>query len=111
MPELKDLRSKVKAALAVMLVIDLVAVALLLSPVVGSANSRKIQMDQLWRELQLKTREVQPLVGLDQKVVTAKQQIDGFYKDRLPEQDSAISESFGKLASANGVKIGQIRYT
>lgn len=111
MPELKDVRSKVKAALAALLVIDVVAVGLLFSPVVGSANSRKIQMDQLWRELQIKTREVQPLVGLDQKVVTAKQQIDGFYKERLPAQDSAISEGLGKLASANGVHIGQIRYS
>ena len=37
------------------------------------------------------------------------QQIDDFYKNRLPAQDSAIYEELGKVAKQSGVQIGQIR--
>jgi type IV pilus assembly protein PilO len=60
-------------------------------------------------ELQQKTRQVEPLHGMDRKVALAKQQIDQFYKDRLPSQDSAIFGEIGKVASENGVKVLQAR--
>ena len=40
------------------------------------------------------TREVEPLRGMDKKIEAARQQIEGFYKDRMPGQDSAISAHF-----------------
>jgi len=49
------------------------------------------------------------LRDFDKKIVTARQQIDDFYKKRLPAQDSAILREMGKLAAQSGVKIGQIR--
>ena len=61
------------------------------------------------REIQQKTRQVEPLRGLDKKIVVALQQIDDFYQNRLPAQDSVIYEEMGKLAAQSGVKIGQIR--
>jgi Tfp pilus assembly protein PilO len=100
----------VKLTLAVLALLDVAAAAVLLSPLVGSARSRNDEMKQLWKELQTKTREVEPLRGFDQKILLARQQIDAFYKDRLPAQDSAISAEVGKLASASGARIGQIRY-
>jgi type IV pilus assembly protein PilO len=41
----------------------------------------------------------------------AQQQIESFYKQRFPAQDSAISDSLGKLATENGVKIGSFKYS
>jgi hypothetical protein len=110
MPDLRDTRRKVKIALAALLLTDLAAAALLFSPLVGSQRARSDRMQSLWRTLQTKTHEVEPLRGLDKKVVTARGQIDDFYKDRLPSQDSAIADSLGKLASANGVRIGEVKY-
>lgn len=110
MPDLRNTRQRVKIALGVMLLLDVAAAAVLWSPLVGSERSRNGEMRQLWKELQTKTREVEPLRGFDQKIVLARQQIDGFYKDRLPGQDSAISGELGKLAAESGVKIGQVRY-
>jgi len=81
----------------------------LLSPLVGSERSRREQLDQLWRELQQKTRAAEPLRDFDKKIATARRQIDDFYKNRLPAQDSAIYEELGKVAGQNGVHIGQIR--
>ena len=110
MPDLRDARKKVQIAIAALLVVDVVAALVLFSPLVGSEQSRREQLNQLWRELQQKTHEAEPLKNVDQKIAGARKQIDDFYKNRLPAQDSSISEELGKVAGKNGVKIGQIRY-
>ena len=109
MPEAPDFRKKVKIAITALLVVDIAAVALLFSPLVGSERSRRERMDQLWQELQRKTHEAEPLKNVDQKIAVASQQVDDFYKTRLPAQDSAIYEELGRVAKDSGVKIGQIR--
>lgn len=108
-PEALDIRKKVKIAIAALLAVDIIAVILLFSPLVGSERSRREQLDQLWQELQRKTHEAEPLKNVDQKIAVASQQVDDFYKTRLPAQDSAIYDELGKVAKQSGVKIGQIR--
>lgn len=110
MPEVRDARNRVKMAIAALLLVDVAAVALLFSPLVGSERSRRDQLDQLWKELQQKTHQAEPLKNVDQKIKAASLQIDEFYKTRLPAQDSSISEELGKVAAQSGVHIGQIRY-
>src|SRR5580658_10188785 len=110
MPDLRHTRQKVKIAMAAMAAVDVIAIAVFFSPLVGSQSARQDQLHDLWRELQQKTREVEPLRGLDKKVPMARKQIDQFYKDRLPAEGSAISENIGKLASQAGVKISSVRY-
>lgn len=110
MADRRDIKRRVKIAFGVLALLDIAAVALLVSPVIGSQRTRSEQMQSLWRALQVKTREVEPLRGLDKKIVLAHGQIDDFYKDRLPSEDSSIAENLGKLASANGVKIGGVKY-
>jgi Tfp pilus assembly protein PilO len=109
MPDSRDTRRKIQIAIVALLVVDVVAAVVMFSPLVGSERSRREQLDQLWRELQQKTRAAEPLRDFDKKIVTAGQQIDDFYKNRLPGQDSAIYEEMGKLAGQSGVHIGQIR--
>jgi hypothetical protein len=48
---------------------------------------------------------------LDKKIPLAQQEIAKFYSERVPGQQSAVSEEIGKLAQASGVKIGGIKYT
>ncbi len=110
MPDLRQTRKRIKVALAVLLGVDVVAMAVLLSPLVGSTESRRLELNQLWSELQMKTRQVEPLNHLDQKVITANRQIADFYKKRVPTQDSQIATQFGKLAAASGVTIEQAKY-
>ena len=110
MPDLGNSRRKLKIAIGAMLAADVVAVAVLFSPLVGSADSRKLQLNQLRAELQKKTREVEPLRGMDKKIVLAKNQISGFYKDRFAAQDSDLLNELGKLATANGVRMQQAKY-
>jgi hypothetical protein len=110
MPELQGSRRKLQIAIAAMIVADLVAVGLLFSPLVGSAESRQISMSELSAELQQKTREVEPLKGIDQKVIVAKGQISQFYQERFAARDSELAAELGKLASENGVRILQAKY-
>jgi type IV pilus assembly protein PilO len=111
MPDLRDTRRKVKIALTTLAAVDVIMIAVFFSPLVGSEGSRRERLDQAWRQLQQKTREVEPLRGLDKKIPVARKQIEQFYAERLPAQDSAISTDLGKVAAQAGVRIASIKYT
>jgi|SRR5208337_3864118 len=110
MPDLRQTTKKAKIALAALVLADLAAIGVYFSPLVGSPQSRREQLNQLWVTLQQKTREVEPLRGLDKKIPVAHKQIEDFYKDRLAAQESVISEQIGKLAQQSGVRIGNVKY-
>ncbi len=110
MPDLRRTRKNIKIALAALVGVDVIAVMVLLSPLVGSSESRRQELNQLWGELKLKTQQVEPLANLPEKVVTSNHQIDDFYKKRFPTQDSQIATQFGKLAAANEVTIEEAKY-
>lgn len=110
MPELGETRRKVKIAVVVLVVLDVVAAGALFSPLVGSAQSRDHKLSRLGAEIQIKSRQVEPLRGLDKKIPTARQQISDFYNGRLTSEDSEISGELGKLASQSGVKIEGVKY-
>jgi Tfp pilus assembly protein PilO len=110
MPDLGKTRRKLKIAIAAMVVVDAVAAGVLFSPLVGSAESRRVQLNQLSAELQKKTHAVQPLRGMDKKIVLAKNQIGEFYQDRFAAKDSELATELGKLAAENGIRIQQARY-
>ena len=98
MPDLGNTRRKLKIAIGAMVVADVIAMGVLFSPLVGSAESRRLQMSQLSAELQKKTRDVQPLRNIDNKILLAKHQIGEFYLDRFAAQDSELATELGKLA-------------
>lgn len=110
MPDLRRTRKSLKTALAIMAGIDLLAAAIYFSPIIGSAETRQQDLNTLQAELKLKTAQVAPLKDLPQKVVLASHQIGDFYKKRFPTQESQILTELGKLTSANGVSIEQVKY-
>lgn len=110
MPDLRQTRRKLKITIAVMAGVDLLLVAAYFSPLIGSADSRRQQMNMLQVELNTKTRQVEPLRNLPQKVVLANHQIADFYKVRFPAQDSGWATELGKLATSEGVTIEQGKY-
>ncbi len=110
MPDLRRTRKNLKTAVAVMAAVDVLAALVYFSPLVGSAESRRMEMNLLQAELTTKTRQVAPLKDLPQKVVLARRQISDFYQQRFPSQSSQIVGELGKLAAANGVAIETVRY-
>ena len=65
------------------------------------------------KQIQLKALEIQtaPLRGLDQRVEKTREQIDAFYKKRIPPDYSVISSRIGELAVASGVRLSRVQYT
>ena len=110
MPDLRQTRKNIKTALGVLLGVDVLAAAVLFSPLVGSTDSRRQELIQLRTELHAKTLQVAPLKDLDKKVIAANRQIADFYQNGFPALDSQIPIQFGKLAVANGVTIEQAKY-
>jgi type IV pilus assembly protein PilO len=110
MPDLRQTRKKLKIAIGVMAAVDVLALAVYISPLIGSADSRRQEMNSLQTELNTKTRQVEPLKNLPQKVLLANRQIADFYKQRFPWQSSQIVTELGKLALADGVTISQAKY-
>jgi type IV pilus assembly protein PilO len=110
MPDLRQTRKNLTTAIAVMAGLDLLAAVLYFSPLIGSPESRRQDLNRLQADLTVKTRQVAPLKDLPNKVVIANQEIADFYKKRFPSQNSQIYSEFGKLAAANGVRIQQVRY-
>jgi type IV pilus assembly protein PilO len=108
MPDLKRTRDKLKIAIAALVVVDAVAVAMLLTPLAGMREARQQEMRRLW--LELKSRERAPWRGLDKKIPHAQQQIDVFYQQRFPLEESAISASLGKVAAEAGVRVTGVKY-
>jgi Tfp pilus assembly protein PilO len=110
MPDLGNSRRKLKIAIGAMLAADVIAVAVLFSPLVGSADSRRLQISELKAELTKKTRDVEPLRGMPKKILLAKDQIGTFCKDRFAAKDSDLLRELGKLATENGVRMQQAHY-
>ena len=110
MPDLRRTRKNLTTTLAIMAGVDLLAAIVYFSPLVGSAENRRMQMNLLQAELTTKTRQVAPLRDLPQKVVLASHQIADFYKTRFPTQNSQIVSEFGRVAAANGVAIETVKY-
>lgn len=110
MPDLRQTRKSIKKALAIMAGVDLLALAIYISPLVGSTEGRRMEINQLQTELNTKTRQVAPLKDVQQKVELASRQIADFYKRRIPEQQSQIVAELGKVQSATGVTIEQVKY-
>ena len=108
MPDLRQMRSRMQIAIAALVQVDVVAVALLMTPLAGSAEQRQQELQQSW--LQLKSRESAPWRGLDQKIPIAQRQIEDFYRERFPAEDSTISADLGKVASETGVRMSAVKY-
>ena len=65
------------------------------------------------KQLQLKALEIQtaPLRGLDQRVAKSREQMQDFYKKRIPPDYSTISGRIGDLAVASSVRLSRVQYS
>jgi hypothetical protein len=105
-----EARRRLLIVLSVLLVLDICAVALLLSPIGRSRAARQDEYTAVRKQLEAKRRETLPTLGMDKKLDTAREQIESFYKDRIPDRYSDISQQIGKLAAENHVQIAGIKY-
>lgn len=109
MPELKSARTRLHIAIAALLLVDVAAAAMLMTPVAGRESLRQDRLRELW--LDLKARESAPWKGLDKKIPQAQRDVDAFYRDRFPSGYADISTTLDTLASENGVSVSSEKYT
>jgi len=103
MPDLKQTRKKLTIAIGALLLVAAVAAAMLLTPIAGAREARQQELEGLRQEI--KQREYAPWRGLDKKIPQARQQIDEFYRERFPSEESAIDTDLGRLAQQTGVRV------
>jgi Tfp pilus assembly protein PilO len=111
MPNLTHARHRLRIVLVLMLAISALAAVALFTPWVGSRRAYQEQYGLLRPQLQTRLQQVAPLDNMEEKVERARRETSRFYEERLPTQASAIAERLGRLASASGVKISQVRYS
>ncbi len=91
-------------------ILDVIAVVVLASPLVISPAARTQEFNTVRANVLAKQRQVVPPDQVQMRVEEARKQIDAFYRDRLPSENSSISEQLGKLANDNHVKLTQAKY-
>ena len=110
MPNLAQTRKRMTAALVLLLAIDALTIAFLFSPFTSPPDVRKRDLEKAENDLQLKRKEVEPLAGMDEKLKKADQELNEFYKNRLPDRNSAIAAEMEKLAQQNKIHITSQRW-
>jgi hypothetical protein len=89
--ELRDIRTQLLIAVGVLVLMDLAAVGLLLSPAGRSRAARQQEVEQLRMEKIEKIRSVAPAQGMDQKIAAAREEEAKFNGERLAQRYSAMS--------------------
>jgi Tfp pilus assembly protein PilO len=113
MNHLEKTRKQFTTILAILGGLNLLLIIYLLLPG-SSPAARAAQEESLREQKQALTREVTPLIGIDQKLAQTRVDVKRFYQDKVPGQFSQISQHLEKLmkdagVSTNGVRYGQDR--
>lgn len=108
--DLRDIRTQLLIVVGVLLLLDVAAIALLMSPAGRSRSARQSAYEQLRLERIEKTNAAAPSKGMDLKIATAREQEAQFNSERLAEHYSAMSEQLAKIATAAGVGVSDVKY-
>lgn len=108
--DLRDVRTQLLIAVAVLLLLDLAAVAVLLSPAGRSRSARQQQYAQLRMVKMDRARGASSTQGMDQKIATAREQEQDFDRERLAGRYSAMSEQLSHIAGEAGVSVTDVKY-
>ncbi len=110
MANLKETRRRLLWVGGILLALNVAAAAVLLTPLAGSGTAREQEFQDVRSQVQARLKTVIPPKQVQQRVDEARQQIDGFYGNRLPGTMSQISELLGDLATQSGVHLLNAKY-
>ncbi len=109
MPNLPELRRKLRIVTAVLGGLCAVAVGLLILIYMDTAGQQQ-QFESMRAQVQNSRGAMVPPQTVEDRVKEAREQIAHFYEDRFPATDSSIFERMGKLATENHVHLNQATY-
>ncbi len=108
---IRRLRQKVMLVLAVLLALDVGALAFLFSPWGRSVDEFHQERNRLEIARRLKEMEVAPARGMEKKLAHAHADLDKFYAERMPDKASAVPDRLGELADKHRVQMSQGKYS
>jgi type IV pilus assembly protein PilO len=103
-------RGLVRGILIGLLVIDLVAAAVLLSPAAGLSTARFLEADRVRQQWKEEQKKAAPIKDIDKKIADARTQVAEFERTRLPARQSAVAVELGKVVTENGVHFSNMHY-
>jgi hypothetical protein len=107
---LRDIRTQLLLVAGILLLLDLGAIGLLVSPAGRSRGARQQEFERLRLEKIEKTASAAPVQGMDQKIRTAGEQEAQFNRERLAERYSVMSEQLSRIATEAGVDVSKVKY-
>jgi Tfp pilus assembly protein PilO len=110
MTPLDRARQRFIVIIAVLLVVNLSLAAYLLWPGRPNVHQQFAQEENLRRELNKITREVEPLQGMDQKLIKTRADVKKFYDEHVATRYSEVTIEIDKLAKANGLPSLPVSY-
>jgi Tfp pilus assembly protein PilO len=104
---LRDVRVQLLIIVGILLLVDLVAIVVLVSP---TSRSRGAEFERLRLEKIDKTRASASARGMDEKITTAREQEATFNEERLASRYSTMSEQISHIAKEAGVSVANVKY-
>ena len=108
--ELRDIRTQLLIVAGVLLLFDVAAIAVLLSPAGRSRGAQEQVYEQLRLEKMARAETAVSTRGMDQKIATAREQEAAFTQERLAARYSVVSERLSQIARQAGVTVSDVRY-
>jgi Tfp pilus assembly protein PilO len=108
--DLRDVRTQLLIAVGVLLLVDVAAIGLLISPAGRSRGARQQEYEQLRVEKIAKLQAATPSQGMEQKIVAAREQEEQFDSERMVHRYSAMSEQLSHIAKEAGVGVSDVKY-
>src|ERR1041384_1616834 len=97
MANLRVARRNLYAIVAILGLVDIIALIILLSPVGTVSAAKQLEFSDLRQQVKDKSRNVVPPDQVQQRVDEARKQIAQFVQERVPAQASDLSVEMGRL--------------
>ena len=111
MANVRDIRRKLRIAMAVLVGLNFFAICALIYMFVRGTSQLPLEFDSLHKQVQNKKAVIVQPQTVDERVKEAREQIAHFYEDRFPNGSAAMFETLGKVANENHVRLQQANYT
>ena len=108
--ELRDLRTQLLIVAGVLLLADVAAVGVLVSPLAAGRAEKQKQYETLRLEKMEKALAAAPAKGIHEKIDEARKQEAAFQEERLTERYSEMSEQISHTAKEAGVEVSRVHY-
>lgn len=106
---IKQVRILLLVVVGVLLLMDIGAAVVLISPATRSQSEGERERTRLQAEL-LSKREPFPVRDMDARITKTRDELKDFYKSRLPQGYASISDGLGKIAAQNHVQVTAVKY-